>query len=77
MDSVIRISADDVWWVTGYTPNPIGPKQASFTFEPLSLQPDTARDIRWQFNWNGDDPYAALGLLGRQYTLTLRPEIES
>lgn len=69
--STFELSAADVWLVSGYVPDPPGPLRHPLDFAPLTLEPNQAWDTEWRFDWNGSDPYAAFGIAGRHYTVTL------
>ena len=69
--STFELTAADVWLVSGYVPDPPGPRRHPLDFAPLTLEPNQAWDTEWRFDWNGSDPYAAFGIAGRHYTVTL------
>jgi hypothetical protein len=69
--STFVLAAADVWLVSGYVPDPPGPLRHPLDFAPLTLEPNQVWDTEWRFDWNGSDPYAAFGIAGRHYTVTL------
>ena len=62
------------WLVPGYTADPPGPRAPPLDAAAHTLAPDTALDVALRFAWNGRDPFAAFGLAGRHFAVTLLPE---
>jgi len=72
--SAAPLNVEDVWLVTGYTPDPTGPPVTPVDFVPPLVPPGAAQDVRWRYPWNGADPFAAFGIAGRRYIVTLNEE---
>jgi len=69
--SEVRVSPEDVWMIFGFTPNPTGARSAPQQWQGLNLVPGAAYDVLIPFDWNGRDPYALLGIGGREYGIVL------
>lgn len=69
--SPVTVSPDDVWMIFGFTPSPTGARSALQQWEGITLAPGAASDALITFDWNGRDPYALLGIGGREYGMTL------
>jgi hypothetical protein len=70
----INFDAAAAWLVPGYSANPPGPRAPPLDAAAHTLAPDTALDVALRFAWNGRDPFAAFGLAGRHFAVTLLPE---
>jgi hypothetical protein len=67
----VTVSLDDIWMIFGFTPTPTGARSAAQQWEGITLAPGVASDALITFDWNGRDPYALLGIGGREYGITL------
>ncbi len=70
---VIRVNADDAWLTLGFTPHPSGPRLPPQNFTPFELAAGAAGELGLTFPWSGE-PFATLGLLGREYAITVFEE---
>ncbi len=67
-NTLLPISADDVWLALGYVENPSGPRTPAEGLAPFDLLPGQAADMTLIWLWSGE-PYASFGIGAYRFTL--------